>query len=138
MTKKHKTFGGAQESVRKDIERAFGVLISRWHILGNPCMFFDREKVKKLMMVAIIMHNMIVELGRDGYESELFEEGKKAIERGMFIAENGDEKQFKWYTKDVLFQSQSVRDMDWEKHLATRFNELTDQLEHFSPNNDFY
>lgn len=35
ISKEHKTFSSAQEAARKSWERAFGFLISRWHILSN-------------------------------------------------------------------------------------------------------
>lgn len=50
---------------------------------------------KMVMKAAIIMHKMIVELHCDGYESELFEEAKKAAGRGMFIDGQGEEKKFR-------------------------------------------
>lgn len=42
QTRKDKSFAGGQESVRKDVELAFGVLLSRWHILCKPCMFHEK------------------------------------------------------------------------------------------------
>uniref|UniRef100_A0A0D3BT71 DDE Tnp4 domain-containing protein n=1 Tax=Brassica oleracea var. oleracea TaxID=109376 RepID=A0A0D3BT71_BRAOL len=45
-------FAQHQEAVRKDVERAFGVLQARFAIIMRAC---------------IILHNMIVEDGRDGY-----------------------------------------------------------------------
>lgn len=35
-TRKERTFSGAQEALRKDIERAFGVLVDRFQILDTP------------------------------------------------------------------------------------------------------
>lgn len=134
QTRKHKAFAGAQESVRKDVELASGVLLSRWYILCKPCMFHDKDIAKKVMEVCIILHNMIVELRRDGYESELFAEAEKAIEDGLFINEHGREKDFKWCTKDTTNTGDdvSVTDMEWAKILAVRYTDVTCQLEHFS------
>ncbi|XP_024012910.1 uncharacterized protein LOC112087132 [Eutrema salsugineum] len=56
-----------QEAARKDVERAFGVLQSRFAIIKNPALFWDKAKIGKIMRACIILHNMIVEDERDGY-----------------------------------------------------------------------
>ncbi|XP_015865771.2 uncharacterized protein LOC107403403 [Ziziphus jujuba] len=58
---KHKWFAAAQESIRKDVERAFGVLQSRFAIVCGPAHFWHRETLKDIMKACIILHNMIVE-----------------------------------------------------------------------------
>jgi hypothetical protein len=50
-----------QEAARKDIERTFGVLQARWHILTVRCGLREKEDVMRLMQCCIIFHNMIVE-----------------------------------------------------------------------------
>ncbi|XP_010470530.1 PREDICTED: uncharacterized protein LOC104750434 [Camelina sativa] len=67
QTPKASLFATYQEAVRKDVERAFGVLQARFHIVKNPALIHDKEKVGKIMRVCIILHNMIVEDERDGY-----------------------------------------------------------------------
>lgn len=42
IARNHKTFSGAQPA-RKDVERAFGVLIARWHILSMNCNYHDKN-----------------------------------------------------------------------------------------------
>lgn len=59
-SKKENSFSKAQEAVRKYIYRAFGVLLSRWHILMNTCRFWKLEDMNTLMMCCIVIHNMIV------------------------------------------------------------------------------
>ncbi|XP_024007956.1 uncharacterized protein LOC112083965 [Eutrema salsugineum] len=54
------TFAKHQESVRKDVERAFGVLQARFAIIKNPALIWDKEKIRKIMRASIILHNMIV------------------------------------------------------------------------------
>uniref|UniRef100_A0A0D3BGN3 DDE Tnp4 domain-containing protein n=1 Tax=Brassica oleracea var. oleracea TaxID=109376 RepID=A0A0D3BGN3_BRAOL len=56
-----------QEAVRKDVERAFGVLHDRFAIVKNPAPFWDKVKIGKIMRACVILHNMIVEDERDGY-----------------------------------------------------------------------
>uniref|UniRef100_A0A0D3DLU7 DDE Tnp4 domain-containing protein n=1 Tax=Brassica oleracea var. oleracea TaxID=109376 RepID=A0A0D3DLU7_BRAOL len=60
-------FAQRQEAVRKDVERAFGVLQARFAIVKNPALFWDKVKIEKIMRACIILHNMIVEDERDGY-----------------------------------------------------------------------
>uniref|UniRef100_A0A0D3A8S5 DDE Tnp4 domain-containing protein n=1 Tax=Brassica oleracea var. oleracea TaxID=109376 RepID=A0A0D3A8S5_BRAOL len=60
-------FAQRQEAVRKDAERAFGVLQARFAIVKNPALFWDKVKIGKIMRACIILHNMIVEDERDGY-----------------------------------------------------------------------
>uniref|UniRef100_A0A0D3AII7 Myb-like domain-containing protein n=1 Tax=Brassica oleracea var. oleracea TaxID=109376 RepID=A0A0D3AII7_BRAOL len=60
-------FAQHQEAVRKDVERAFGVLQARFAIVKNPTLFWDKVKIGMIMRACIILHNMIVEDERDGY-----------------------------------------------------------------------
>ncbi|MBW0499846.1 hypothetical protein O181_039561 [Austropuccinia psidii MF-1] len=55
-----KVFSDRQESARKDIERAFGVLQARWQILSQPCWIWSFKKIKNIMYCGVILHNMIV------------------------------------------------------------------------------
>ena len=64
---KEQLFAKHQESYRKDVERAFGVLQSRFHIVRGPSHFWDREVIGKIMRACIILHNMIVQDERDDY-----------------------------------------------------------------------
>ncbi|CAL9218143.1 unnamed protein product, partial [Arabidopsis halleri] len=67
QTRKARLFATKQEAVRKDVERAFGVLQARFHIIKNPALVWDKEKIGKIMRACIILHNMIVEDERDSY-----------------------------------------------------------------------
>ncbi|CAA7015230.1 unnamed protein product [Microthlaspi erraticum] len=58
---KSSLYAAFQEHYRKDVERAFGVLQARFAIVKNPALFWDKEKVGKIMRACIILHNMIVE-----------------------------------------------------------------------------
>lgn len=58
---KEKYFAQRQESVRKDVERAFGVLFARWYILSNPCRLWDVDTMALIVRTCVILHNMIIE-----------------------------------------------------------------------------
>ncbi|XP_040994339.1 uncharacterized protein LOC121240881 [Juglans microcarpa x Juglans regia] len=58
---KKKHFAACQESTRKDVERAFGVLQGRFAIVHRPARFFRPEVLKDIMYACISLHNMIVE-----------------------------------------------------------------------------
>ncbi|XP_020161157.1 uncharacterized protein [Aegilops tauschii subsp. strangulata] len=69
---KRKRFAQMQESVRKDVERAFGVLQSRWGIVQNSALSRDVRKLWEMMTACVIMHKMIVEDERD---ESIFDQG---------------------------------------------------------------
>ena len=71
-SRKHKRFATAQEAMRKDMERAFGVLLSRFNILRQPCRIWSRAKMVMIMKVCIILYNMIAELRHDSYDGTLW------------------------------------------------------------------
>ncbi|XP_076942235.1 uncharacterized protein LOC143612049 [Bidens hawaiensis] len=62
---KHKHFAKAQESVRKDVERAFGVLQQRFAIIRGPSRMFKVSVLTNIMKACVILHNMIIEDERD-------------------------------------------------------------------------
>ncbi|XP_021986236.1 uncharacterized protein LOC110882553 [Helianthus annuus] len=54
-------FKKKQESTIKDIDRAFGVLKKRWSIIAQPSMILEKSKMRNVMYMCIILHNMILE-----------------------------------------------------------------------------
>ncbi|TVU25793.1 hypothetical protein EJB05_28302 [Eragrostis curvula] len=65
MERKTEHFAAMQEGACKDIERAFGVLQTRWAVIRGPAYGWDRERLSDIMTACIIMHNMIVEDEKD-------------------------------------------------------------------------
>ncbi|XP_048596387.1 uncharacterized protein LOC125578133 [Brassica napus] len=61
QSEKHSLFAKTQEAVRKDVERAFGVLQARFAVVRNPSNLWDKHKIGNIMRACIILHNMIVE-----------------------------------------------------------------------------
>ncbi|XP_047314080.1 putative nuclease HARBI1 [Impatiens glandulifera] len=62
---KKKHFAMKQEACRKDVERAFGVLQSRFSIVAGPVRYWRKEVLHDIMTTCIILHNMIIEDERD-------------------------------------------------------------------------
>ncbi|XP_062230048.1 uncharacterized protein LOC133927612 [Phragmites australis] len=54
-------FSAMQASMHKDVERAFGVLQSRFAIVRGPARVWDQSTLHNIMTACIIMHNMIIE-----------------------------------------------------------------------------
>jgi hypothetical protein len=58
---KDRCFAARQESARKMVECAFGVLQSRFNIVRRPARMWKRQDVVNIMTCCIILHNMIIE-----------------------------------------------------------------------------
>ncbi|GKC25330.1 ALP1-like protein [Tanacetum coccineum] len=54
-------FKRVQESARKNIERAFGVLQGRWGIIQQPARAYHMNTIRRIMYTCMILHNMILE-----------------------------------------------------------------------------
>ncbi|XP_048492756.2 protein ALP1-like [Beta vulgaris subsp. vulgaris] len=67
LNEKESLFAQKQESKRKDVERAFGVLQARFAIIRQPALARDKYMLGKIMFACIIIHNMITEDERDSY-----------------------------------------------------------------------
>lgn len=57
---------------RNDVEMAFGVLQSKWHILSRPGRYWSKAFMGKVVKCCIILHNMAVE-NREADEGRAFE-----------------------------------------------------------------
>ncbi|XP_073153369.1 protein ANTAGONIST OF LIKE HETEROCHROMATIN PROTEIN 1-like [Henckelia pumila] len=66
---KRQYFAARHESCRKDVERAFGVLQSKWAIITGPARLWSKRVLHDIMTTCIIMHNMIIEDERDEHVS---------------------------------------------------------------------
>jgi hypothetical protein len=58
-------FTRAHEAVRKDVERAFRVLQSRFAMVRGPARWWSKEDLWFIMQACVILHNMIIEDERD-------------------------------------------------------------------------
>jgi hypothetical protein len=50
-----------QESARKDVERAFGILVRKFQFLAKPNEYWYLEDIKNQIYGCVLMHNMMVE-----------------------------------------------------------------------------
>ncbi|KAL6658500.1 hypothetical protein ACP70R_004086 [Stipagrostis hirtigluma subsp. patula] len=58
-------FTAKQEEARKDVERSFGVLQSRFAMVRGPARWWHKETLWHIMTACVILHNMIIEDERD-------------------------------------------------------------------------
>eukprot|EP00918_Siedleckia_nematoides_P091890 GHVU01201746.1.p1 GENE.GHVU01201746.1~~GHVU01201746.1.p1 ORF type:complete len:281 (+),score=13.46 GHVU01201746.1:44-844(+) len=58
VTRQEQHYTQAQESRRKDVERTFGILQSRFHFLRIPCRWWYKRDVLKAVKTCVILHNM--------------------------------------------------------------------------------
>lgn len=66
---KRRTYNRLQEALRKDVERLYGVLTARFHILLRPAKFHSVDRIVRTAKAVAILHNMVVINRRDGYLS---------------------------------------------------------------------
>ncbi|KAL5739605.1 hypothetical protein ACOSQ2_028785 [Xanthoceras sorbifolium] len=115
---KKSLFAMKQEACRKDVERAFGVLQSRFAIVKGPARFWNKHVLHDIMSSCIIMHNMIVEDERDvDADIDNWREAP-APEVDMAVDENTRFQQF-------LARHREIRDK--EAHISLR-NALIEHL----------
>jgi hypothetical protein len=55
--KKENRVAEEQEATRKDLERAFGVVQSRWTIVRHPARTWNKVTLWETMSACVIMHN---------------------------------------------------------------------------------
>ncbi|KAL1205518.1 hypothetical protein V5N11_026702 [Cardamine amara subsp. amara] len=115
---KKKYFATQQEACRKDVERAFGVLQSRFTIVKGPAHFWKKDVIHDIMTTCIILHNMIIEDERD-LEAQI-EVGREAPPPKVEIADNET-------TRFQKFLARYRQIKDKEAHFSLR-NALIDHL----------
>lgn len=115
--KKQKRIAGAQESLHEGVERAFGVLFSRWNILVEPCVFHARSTCTKALEVLIILKPTIVELKCGGYEGKIFGKTEIRVGSGLVIENAGNDQRFKWNNGEKLQEKAAVSNKEWANEI---------------------
>jgi hypothetical protein len=54
-----------QEAARKDVERSFGLLQSRFAIIKGPARLWEKKDPHLIMTACVLLHNMIIEDERE-------------------------------------------------------------------------
>ena len=60
IDEKEKRFTKWQESARKDIERAFGVLQQKFQFVAQPILLLDIIEIGRRVRTCLLLHNMVV------------------------------------------------------------------------------
>jgi Plant transposon protein len=64
---RERLFSSSQEGDRKAVERVFGVLFSRFHILYRPSRLWHKPDMADVVASCCIIHNIIVDIkGENG------------------------------------------------------------------------
>ena len=100
-------FAQEQESYRKDVERAFGILQSRWGIVRYPARTWSIRKLWEVMTACMIMHSMTVE---DECSKCIYDQGFQ-FQGDNVVPEHGGAAMFAQFTQ---FHHQM---RDWKTHI---------------------
>ena len=81
-----RSFANMCESIRKDVERTFGIIKKRHMLVDCPVRFKDVRDVEAVFKVCCVMHNML--LHYDGLDTiGMYEEDWKTIDRQLGLGE---------------------------------------------------
>lgn len=111
QVEKNCLFAEMHEACRRDVERCFGVLQSRFAVIQNPSRLWDKEVVRDIMYACVILHNMIIEDEQDLNLEPCFDEQIVQLRRGESFA----------------LETQGTEDID---DLGRHFSLRNDLIEH--------
>lgn len=152
INEKEKIFSKQQEAVRKDVERVFAVISSKFQILSRPFRLWDLSDINKVMQCCVIIHNMQVEerISNVG-EEEHYNEILYSNERNQTTTSNNDDdNNFNIFNNEsvIIYNDQytnNIRDyvskrvsyMNSMIHDKTKhYNLMKDLIEHIYKNKD--
>ncbi|XP_057517844.1 uncharacterized protein LOC130798763 [Amaranthus tricolor] len=120
-------FAQQQEAVRKDLERAFGLLQTRFAIIIKPSLAWDEERLSDIITSCIIMHT-IVQDKRDRYTHSA--DGREFMgdrPQGQSKGTSGLNDEFEHYTDRIVDINRYLANKDDVKDRQTHLS-LTDDL----------
>jgi hypothetical protein len=126
IVNKHKHYDVCQEAIRKDVERCFGVLQARWHILVTPSRLWFMEDLHLIVKTCINLHNMIIRFNGNQFKVHYSEEIEPVLsssnEENRIIVVHDD--QVAENVGSLLFKFRH----NWK--------EIKDESQHYAPKND--
>lgn len=133
-TAEERLFTSAQEAIRKDVERAFGVLVARFHILARPSRLWHRSDIDNVMKACIIIHKMVLEARRNTYESGMSELGLYQDAQGLFSSSPS----LCWQSRTALEAASGtpMSDSVWAAKVFQREDRITSTVDHFALKRD--
>jgi len=128
--RKNSLFATTQESTRKDVEHAFGVLQARFAIVRGPARLWRTEALDYIMKACIILHNMIIEdeCDANGAEDLDYEQVPESIPTTVFQEPTEEFSQFTTFIavheKIRNRETHSKLQLDLIEHLWQQYSEL--------------
>jgi hypothetical protein len=124
-------FASAQEAKRKDIERAFGMLQARFHILTSACCLWERHAMKTVIQTCVILHNLVIDFEyQNGVNSDYIND-EMYIPQHPFVVIPREEGQ----TFDTRSQMISAM-QNSELHMQLQHDLMIDRWEKWYANNN--
>jgi hypothetical protein len=115
-TRREKYFAAKQEAKRKDIERAFGILQARFHVLTSGCRLWDREAMDLVIRTSVILHNLIIDHERANGEDPTYITGPEYTPNHGFTVVPRFENQTIEDRRAMMDQMKSVGDHNRLRH----------------------
>ena len=121
-----KNFAKWQESSRKDIERAFGVLQGEFKVLSKPMQALQPDVIGAIMATCLICHNMNVEDRVMGEDAE-----RRYDARQNFFYDSNDRPQIENETRHKsCIGVNTLNDRNLETGFIERWSNLDNRAEH--------
>lgn len=113
-----------QESVRKDVERAFGVLQRKFHVLVRKMELWYVGDIASVVNCCICLHNMIVanRMAMGDEESEEFYSFPAMLGHGGSQSDNGNVSEQDWEEHEQAYVDRRVAEMNLHSILYNRNN----------------
>ncbi|KAG7347290.1 plant transposon protein [Nitzschia inconspicua] len=124
-------YASRQEGVRKDIERAFGILVKKFHVLARPIRTWREDDMRNILYACIILHNMccaerLEVTGQDVVETE-YHDDYTDEEVNLTTADGGEQFIF---NRVPVPTSDAANDM--ETLMTERFHRVNALYNHLS------